>query len=82
VVELNERIEAWRTWAGLNKTELARKIGVHMESVIQWENGATTPKSSNLEKIAAACGISMGRFWGRVPGKKGSVTAKVKRRAA
>jgi transcriptional regulator with XRE-family HTH domain len=45
-------IRAARQRAGLNRSELARKIGVTPAAVSGWELGAPGPLLGNLEKIA------------------------------
>lgn len=34
---------------------------------MQWEAGVTTPTIANLERIAAAIGVSLSVFYGPVP---------------
>jgi transcriptional regulator with XRE-family HTH domain len=64
------RILKWREFAGLSRAELAKTVDVSLQAVKYWENGAHPPTLANLEKIVSACGISMGEFWGPIPGIK------------
>jgi transcriptional regulator with XRE-family HTH domain len=48
------RIRAARRRAGLNRSELARKIGVTPAAVSGWELGAPGPLLKNLKKISKA----------------------------
>jgi transcriptional regulator with XRE-family HTH domain len=56
------RLRYWREKAGLDRDELAAKLGVDPSAVRHWERGASKPR--DLEAFAAACGVGMARFWG------------------
>ena len=62
-MELPERITYWRQRAGLTKAQLAAACGITDVAVIQWESGATSPKSGRLKAIAAACGVDLRMFF-------------------
>lgn len=68
-MELSERITRWRESREprITKAELARRVGVSIEAVIQWENGTTQPAHSNVEKIAKALNLTLSGFWGEPP---------------
>lgn len=69
-MSVGDRIAAWRKHRGLSPQELAKAIGVTASAVYQWEGtgeSQTTPSIQNLEALAKALGISMERFFGRVP---------------
>lgn len=56
---LAERVRAARKAAGLNKSDLAREVGLSPSAVTQWENGATqTLEGVNLVRAAAAMRVS------------------------
>lgn len=77
-MELGERIAAWRTVKGLSRDELAEKVGVTVAAVYQWEGTGehkTKPSTDNLEKIAEAFGVTLERFYGRLPKPKARVAS-------
>ncbi|MBQ7154978.1 MAG: helix-turn-helix transcriptional regulator [Synergistaceae bacterium] len=43
-----------RKAAGLSQEELAERIGVHLNTISQWENGVYIPKTPKLKKLAEA----------------------------
>jgi transcriptional regulator with XRE-family HTH domain len=69
-VELSERIKRWREGRDLSKADVARSLNIHLESVLQWENGSTTPTTDNLHKFVESLGITMEQFYGRAPRKR------------
>ncbi len=75
-MDLGDRIAAWRQVKGLTQRDLAKAIGVSVAAVYQWEGtgeSKTSPSQTNLEALVVALGLTMGRFYGRVP----KVTGKV-----
>jgi transcriptional regulator with XRE-family HTH domain len=54
----------------MTRAELADKVGVSDVSVFNWETAVFKPTHEHLEKIADACGVSMQRFWGKVPKRR------------
>lgn len=68
-MKLSERITRWRESREpeVTKAELARRVGVTPEAVIQWEQGKTQPTHSNIELIADALGLTLAGFWGEPP---------------
>ncbi len=69
-IDIGERISLWRTAKGLSRQELADAVGVTVAAVYHWEatdESKAIPSTQSLEKIAAAFGVSMERFYGRVP---------------
>jgi transcriptional regulator with XRE-family HTH domain len=69
-MDIANRIKGWRVAKGLTQQELAKAVGVSHAAVYQWEGTkghAATPSLDNLEKVATALGLSMERFYGRVP---------------
>lgn len=74
-MELGVRIAGWRKAKGLTQRELAERIGVSPAAVYQWEgcgDAKTKPALVHLEKLVDVLGISMERFYGRVPKPKAS----------
>ena len=48
-----------RARAGFSKGELARRVGVSVSAVVQWERpGGTAPQMTNLAAIAQSTGVA------------------------
>lgn len=58
-VTLSHRIIHWRAFAGMSQADLARAVGVSTASTSAWETGKNVPRLAMLERIAAACGITL-----------------------
>jgi transcriptional regulator with XRE-family HTH domain len=72
-MELGPRIAAWRKHRGLSQRKLAALIEVTPQAVCMWESGASwrnLPSTKNLNKLVAALGLTMQRFYGPPPGTK------------
>ena len=69
-MELSERIAGWRKWKGLTQTALAGELDLTPSAITMWESGAATPSVKHLGMFVDAIGISMERFYGRVPKAK------------
>lgn len=63
-MSLADRIRQAREAAGLNQSDLARRLGVKPQSVNQWERGKTRPGMRRLEKIASVLGVSAAELVG------------------
>jgi transcriptional regulator with XRE-family HTH domain len=66
-VNIGSRIAGWREAKKLTQQQLADEIGVTRAAVYQWELGQTVPSTRHVEKVAEICGVTMERFYGRVP---------------
>lgn len=69
-VELGTRIARWRRSKDLTPRQLAEKIGVSAAAVYQWEGTGkshTYPSIQNLEALVCALGLTMARFYGKLP---------------
>ena len=73
---IGQRIAAWRELKGLSLQDLADAADVTAPAVYQWENGLKRdgerrqeikPSLDKLEKVVARLGITMERFYGRIP---------------
>ena len=53
-------IGALRRGAGLTQKELAGKLGVHPNTLAQWERGARQPKSDRVDAISKICLVASG----------------------
>jgi len=77
-VDVGKRIAKWREAKGLTQQDLARAVGVTHAAVYQWESDDadthTTPSLENLEKVAAAFGVTLAKFYGPVPKKRRSAS--------
>jgi transcriptional regulator with XRE-family HTH domain len=66
-MDLSIRIAAWRKAKGLSQAALAIAAGVTVSSVSHWETGDWAPSQAHLAAIIDRMGLSMARFYGRVP---------------
>ena len=68
-MKLSDRIRRWRESRDprVSKAELARRVGVSPEAVLQWEQGKTQPTHDNIELIAEALELTLAGFWGDPP---------------
>lgn len=57
---VGERIRTIRTDKGLTQRDLAARLDVSQQSVMQWENGIRHPKTDTLKRIAEALNVS---YW-------------------
>jgi transcriptional regulator with XRE-family HTH domain len=55
---IGHRIRVVRERAGLDREELASRVGVHSGSIARWETGGSVPHAYTMERIAEACGAS------------------------
>ena len=65
-----QRIKKWREHAGLTPSALASACRVSVPAVYYWEQGKTSPRHENIEKIALACGVTIPVFWSDPPRKQ------------
>lgn len=49
---------------GFNTVKLADLTGVNQSGISKYKRSTSTPKSSELAKLAKALGVSMGYLWG------------------
>lgn len=74
-MDVGERIALWRKARGLTQQQLAKEVGVTPAAIYQWEGtgeSKTSPSVANLEAVVEALGLTMERFFGRIPGAKAS----------
>lgn len=55
---MKSAIKRLREEAGLSQVQLAEKVGVHFNTVGNWEDGTTEPKASQVLKLSEALGVS------------------------
>jgi len=59
---VGEHIRRERLAAGLNQTDLGRRIGIAQVEVSRYETGRVEPSLRSLRRIAAALGIEPGEL--------------------
>ncbi len=60
---ISDRIRQARLAAGLTLADLGEKVGVSCTTIQKYEKGLMTPSSSQLLKLARACGIRTEYFF-------------------
>ena len=56
--EFGENLFRLRKKAGLSQEELAERVGVHLNTISQWENGFYIPKMLKVKRLAEALGVT------------------------
>lgn len=72
---VGSRIARWRAAKGMTRKTLARRVGVTVAAVYQWEGEGgyqTKPHLDHLEKAVRALGITMEQFYGELPLERAS----------
>lgn len=65
LMHISERIKRARELAGLNLSELSRRLDVDRSTVSKWESGKQEPRGYEVcSDIAKICGVSLVEFWG------------------
>lgn len=65
--DLPARLRAWRIHRAQSQRALADAVGVSVGAVSHWEAGRSSPTHDNVRAVAAALGLSLSRFYGRLP---------------
>lgn len=60
-------IRKYREAAGMNMSELARRMRVSLPTVFRWESGEAYPSASRIPELAAELGCSIDELYGRDP---------------
>lgn len=55
---MKERIAYAIEHSGKTQPQIADEMGVRQQSVSQWVNGESLPRTNKLEKLAKVCGVS------------------------
>lgn len=58
---------SWRKAKNLTQRDIADACDVGVPAVSQWETGKSTPSQAHLAAAVARMGLTMARFYGRVP---------------
>lgn len=61
---MENRIKELREAMGWSQVQLGEKLGVHFNTVGNWEDGTSEPKSSMLAKMASLFGCSVEHVMG------------------
>ena len=56
--EFGENLFRLRKKAGLSQEELAERVGVHLNTISQWENGFYIPKMLKVKSLAEALNVT------------------------
>jgi transcriptional regulator with XRE-family HTH domain len=54
-----DRVAAAREVVGLDEAELARRLGVRVETVRRWEGDLDEPRANRLQMLAGLLGVSL-----------------------
>ena len=68
---MRTNMRAERVRQGLSISEVARRIGVHVNAVQRWEHGEAEPMGSNLIKLAQLYGCTPEFLLGLTNDRKG-----------
>jgi transcriptional regulator with XRE-family HTH domain len=82
-MNLGQRIAAWRRAKGWYQLQLAERAGLSRAYISMLETDEKqNPSKDVLDKIVDALGVSLARFYGRVPAAKRGFVDRAKRAAA
>lgn len=62
-IHVGARIRMSRALAGLNQTELAKRVGVTFQSIQKYERGTNRVSASRLQEIADVLGVPVSSFF-------------------
>lgn len=65
-------IRKYREKAGLNMSELARKMNVSLPTVCRWEKGEDLPTAARLPALASALDCTIDELFGLEPPSRDS----------
>ncbi|MEM6914804.1 MAG: helix-turn-helix domain-containing protein [Pseudomonadota bacterium] len=54
-----DRLTGARDAAGLNQSELAKRLGVKVKTIRAWENDQSEPRANKLQMLAGLLGVSI-----------------------
>lgn len=66
-MELGARIKAWLGARRMTQRDLALSIDMSPAVVSYWVKGRCSPSNASLGLVVEALGLTMERFYGRVP---------------
>ena len=59
-----------RKSAGLTRAKLAAAAGIHLQTLLAWENGKTSPTIPLAAQVCDVLGISIDEYIGHEPRRK------------
>lgn len=59
-----ERLEYWRSKAGISQRAIAQALDIDDSSVTSWAKGRSKPTLDNFSKLCRVLGIDEHTFWG------------------
>lgn len=59
-----EKLVPIRKRKGMTQEALSRASGIHRVTIAKYETGASSPRLSNLEKLAEALGVTVSELLG------------------
>jgi transcriptional regulator with XRE-family HTH domain len=74
-VSFGEAIKQRREELGITQAELAKRLGVHKQTVVKYEADAITMPTDRLSDLAAALDITLGGFVARIDDER--ITARI-----
>lgn len=67
-LEPGQRVRHWRELRGVTQADLAAGAEMDNARLCRIENGKTEPRAEEIERLAAALGLSMPEFYGAIDG--------------
>ena len=55
---MNGTLKQWRKWREMSQPELGKAIGVHGNTILNWEKGYTEPSASEMEQLRKVLKLS------------------------
>lgn len=62
-----ERVKKARKHAGLERKDLAKHLGLHPNTIANWERDETMPSETMARVVARRCGVNGDWLWGQPP---------------
>ncbi|NCC58849.1 MAG: XRE family transcriptional regulator [Synergistales bacterium] len=62
-----ETLKILRTQAGFTQSQLAEKVGLSLNTILNFEKGRREPRSSDLQKIAVVLGCEISELLNPLP---------------
>ena len=63
-MKFNEQLTLLRKERNISQEALGEKLGVSRQAISKWENGATQPEMSNIEKLCELFDVSPNTLFG------------------